>query len=338
MSVVIAMLIVVLCVADIPMSASASASNCQMLTIPVAPGPGLPNSEYIAGMLCLPAVFAKNTRQLDILVHGATYDRNYWDFPVQYPNYSYVQRTLQAGRATFAYDRLAIGQSSRPLSATITIGSDAYALHQIVQEMRQHYNMQQVDVVGHSYGSMISVQEAATYHDADRVVLTGLLHSQGPGELNGLTALYPAMLDPQFASKGYDPGYLTTRPGVRGTLFYYLPTTNPTVLAYDEAHKSVISSTQFADGQTESAVPAGINLSNQINVPVLVIAGQYDALFCGLTLDCNNAAAVRANETPYYTGSPSLTTSIVSNTGHDLVLHTTAGTSFNTINQWIVTH
>ena len=111
------------------------------------------------------------------------------------------------------------------------------------------------------------------------------------------------------------------------------------MLAYDEAHKSVVSATQLVEGLGQTfSTPAGTNLSNQITAPVLVVNGQFDLFSCeGPNLDCNNPAAVQAFEAPFYTSSPSLTTVMVPNTGHDLVLHTTTAISFEIINGWLNT-
>ena len=91
-------------------------------------------------------------------------------------------------------------------------------------------------------------------------------------------------------------------------------------------------------GLTEFEIPAGLNIAAGITVPVLSISGQQDALTCGITLDCTNDAQVANNEAAYYTGTPSLTTATVPNTGHDINLHPSAGAtpgSFATINNWI---
>src|SRR5688572_14466912 len=95
---------------------ASATSNCTSVQKPVALGPGQPAIYQISGTLCLPTTWAPGPHQIDVLVHGATYDRSYWDWPQQSPAYSFVMRTLQAGRATFAYDTLGAGQSSRPVS------------------------------------------------------------------------------------------------------------------------------------------------------------------------------------------------------------------------------
>src|SRR4051812_19257953 len=145
--------------------------SCSDVRLPVSLSPGLPRTEVIDGTLCVPAA---GSTEVDVLIHGAAYNRSYWDWPVAPNTYSYVQRTVAAGRATFAYDRLGAGSSSHPLSALLTPQSDAYVLHQVVEALRRH-RFTTVDAVGHSFGSVVAVQEAATFHDTDRLVVTGLL-------------------------------------------------------------------------------------------------------------------------------------------------------------------
>ena len=67
---------------------------------------------------------------------------------------------MQAGRAAFDYDRIGTGASSHPLSTELTIDSEAYVLHQIVSWLRASEGYSQVNLIGHSLGSVISIQEA----------------------------------------------------------------------------------------------------------------------------------------------------------------------------------
>src|SRR5690349_21641507 len=106
----------------------AFADTCSSATIQVRLAPDLPKNQTVSGTLCTPSIYSHGT-QVDVLVHGASYNRIYWDFPTNYPQYSYVQKTLAAGRATFAYDRLGTGASSRPLSTSVTTPSDSFVLH-----------------------------------------------------------------------------------------------------------------------------------------------------------------------------------------------------------------
>ena len=86
------------------------------------------------GQLCMPAGPAPTTVQL--LVHGATYSRVYWDFPYQPERYSYQRDMARHGYATFAVDRLGTGQSSKPPSVTLLDSVEAASIHQIVGHLR----------------------------------------------------------------------------------------------------------------------------------------------------------------------------------------------------------
>jgi len=315
---------------------SAFADTCQSATIHVGLALGLPKNQTVSGTLCTPSSYTSGT-QVDVLVHGASYNRIYWDFPTNYPQYSYVKKTLGAGRATFAYDRLGTGATSRPVSALVTTGTDSYVLHQIVQWLRDEKDFPTVNSIGHSFGSIMAVDEAATYNDVDRVVATGLSHALGTIFTTGNFPFIPAALDPKFAGQGYDAGYLTSQQNTRGGLFYS-STGDSTVIAEDEATKDVASATQFGNGIAELQVPAGLNISNSVHAPVLVVLGQQDILFCGVLLDCSQDANVQNFEAPFYTSAASLTARTIANTGHDIALHPSNDTSFGIINDWINSH
>ncbi|GAA2036027.1 alpha/beta fold hydrolase [Catenulispora yoronensis] len=299
----------------------------------MALAPGGPADQTISGTLCRPTS-QPSASTVDVLVHGAGYNQSYWDWPVGGGSYSYVARTLAAGRATFAYDRLGVGASSHPLSALVTTAADACALHKVIGLMRGS-GFSTVDVVGHSFGSVVAIEEAATYQDVDKLAVTGLLHSQGLGLATVAASFYPADIDPQFGLLFADPGYLTTLPGTRGSSFYNTATADPAVIAYDEAHKDAISGTELAAGIVETELPALTNPSRLITAPVLVLDGQQDGIFCGLTVDCTNLSWLLGEEAQFYSGAARLSVATVAGTGHDVALHPSAAQSFAVIDQWI---
>jgi pimeloyl-ACP methyl ester carboxylesterase len=310
-----------------------AAATCQQARLPVALGLGRPLDQVVAGTFCVPPSYGGRPPQVDVMVHGGTYNRAYWDFPTSYPAYSYLHRTLGEHRAAFAYDRLGAGASSRPLSLTVTASVEAYVLHQVVQWLRGQGGFGVVNVVGHSFGSVIAVAEAATYNDVNALVLTGYLHAQGPATFR-VTDLYPAALDPRFAGQGYDLGYLTSRPGIRAALFYY-STADPAVVLADEATKDVMSSALFSEGMTQLSTPAPANLSDRVTTPVLLVAGQHDLIYCGLLLDCASTGTVRAHEAAYFASAASLDVYMVADAGHDVALHPSAQASFDVIDGWL---
>src|ERR1041384_638084 len=144
-----------------PTSAAAAAPRCSTTTVPVTAVPLLVMT--VQGQLCLPADSSPTTIQL--LLHGATYNRTYWDLPYQPERYSYQRDMAAHGMATFAVDELGVGGSSRPLSLLLTGVAQASAIHQVVGHLRAGHvggtPYSKVVLVGHSAGAAISVVEAA---------------------------------------------------------------------------------------------------------------------------------------------------------------------------------
>ena len=275
------------------------ALTCSARTLPVAltdPGPA---DQTMWGQLCYRGSQEPSTVQL--LVHGVTYNHLYWNFPYGNGYYSYVDAATAAGYATFDVDRIGDGNSSHPPSADIDLNAGAVALHDAVTALRSGavdgHPFRHVIMVGHSLGSIEAWIEDAPYHDVDAVIITGALHAATPN-LPALEAdFYPAVDDPKFAGSGLDAGYLTTRPGTRESLFYDPATANPAVLALDEADKDTTTAAELTDAVSLVAEPPAEQPSLQINVPVLIVVGAQDNLFCaGVTVyNCASAASVRAS-------------------------------------------
>jgi hypothetical protein len=309
--------------------AAAPPLTCSEHTLAVRlldPGPA---TQTLSGTLCHPGRNAPDTVQL--LVHGATYNRSYWDFPYGGGYYSYVRAATAAGYATFDVDRIGAGSSSHPDSSQVTVAAGAVALHDAITALRSGavggHQFRHVIWVGHSFGSIHAWVEIARYHDVDALVITGALHRTNSAVLAQANALtYPAVLDPRFAGSGLDLGYLTTLPGARATLFYHPATADPAVVAVDEATKDTATAAQLGDGLPLAlGQPPDLAPSRLIDVPVLVVTGQDDALFCGGdAADCSDPAAVRNQEAPYYPLARQLRIALIPGTGHDLALSTTA--------------
>ena len=115
-------------------AAQADPTQCQQQSVPVTLSPLDPTTYHVATWLCWQGTLTGKTVQL--LVHGYTYDHLYWDLPYQSPNYSYVTAAVQAGYATLNIDRLGVGLSDHPAPELLTTISDAYVLHELVQDLR----------------------------------------------------------------------------------------------------------------------------------------------------------------------------------------------------------
>jgi hypothetical protein len=69
---------------------------------------------------------------------------------------------------------------------------------------------------------------------------------------------------------GLDPGYLTTQPNARGSMFYHLVNADPSVIDVDETTKEVVTATE-ADEFGVYSVPA---VSLLIDAPVVSVVGR----------------------------------------------------------------
>lgn len=309
-----------------------SAPRCDRRTVPVHVGLA---SLTISGTYCRPAAGAPDSAF--VLVPGATYSHEYWDFQYEPDTYSFSRGLARNGYASFAIDRLGTGQSSKPLSVTVTSFVQASAVHQVIGLLRgsgfdgDHFS--RVLLAGHSLGSGIAIIEAATYRDVDGLVLTGIAHRFNLQRAARLVAVetYPAPLDPAFAGTTIDPGYLTTRPGLRKAAFHDPGQVDPAVIQRDEATKDAFSVTEAPDGFAFGMI---LPYSHRITAPVIIVDGSEDSIACVGAADCSSSAALRAQEQPYYAKSPCLSALVMPNVGHDLNLHPTAPVTQDRVASW----
>lgn len=303
-----------------------SLRSCRTVTIPVALNAQESANQQVSAEYCTP--YGQHVSTVDVLVPGATYNHTYWDWQQDPSKYSYTDKTLAAGRAVLAIDRLGTGASSKPLGTRLTLFSGGYVVHQVVEWVRHTQGYGRVDEVGHSLGSMIVAYAASKWpSDPTRVVLTGFLSAPTSNFVLFFGLIHPV------AGR---PTYLTTDRGARSYLFYDTKTADPNVIAYDDAHKDVVA-TGEATAPTDTLLRT---LTKHVTASVYLLDGQEDRLFClGVhLLNCSNTKDVIRHESHYYPNAASFSYGSVPNTGHDLALAPSAGTSFNMINTWIQSH
>jgi pimeloyl-ACP methyl ester carboxylesterase len=319
----------------LPSSARAAAGGlrCEEVSFAVSLSPGDATAYDVSGVLCSRGSIHHKTIQ--VALHGATYSHLYWNFPFQPETYSYVRRATEAGYAVLDLDRIGIGRSDHPPAEAVTIEANGYVVHQIVQALRGgglvvpsfgRIRAERVALVGHSLGSVISMQEAGTYGDVDGVVLTGVSHNVTPVLGDILASLYPANLDPHFAGRSIPDGYLTSLPGLRA-IFYQAPFFDPQVVAIDDQNKETVTVAEL-----NTAVPA-LALSASIHVPVLVVVGDFDAAFC--TAPSCTASGSLASEPSFYPADACAEAVAIADTGHDLNLHYSAPLAYDAILSWM---
>ena len=207
---------------------------------------------------------------LQVLVHGASFSKNMWDFPYQREKYSWVKRMNEEGYPTLAVDligenlhiRMLNFESHPNLSSTSRLGGSSHALgngnstypdglleaqtqtyvetiHQLIQKLRSGevtgIRWKKIIFVGFSIGAITANSLADQYpDDIDVMVLHGISWDPSwiyPAFLSGLQA--PArQIDPN--RWGHIPAtYQTqsTREGRKAACF--AGSYDPEVLEYD---------------------------------------------------------------------------------------------------------
>jgi len=335
---------------------------CRTSTVPVDLQPGVtiaPGSDlgvtfdaershqFLLVKLCLPK--GQTPRGVQLLVHGITYDHRYWNIAdpedPDADTYSWEHAAIRAGYATAAIDRLGSGDSSHPLSTFVDITSNATSVHNVVQALRagavaapgdRPVAFFRVALVGHSGGSVTGMIEASRFRDVDAVVLTGFSHKMNLDAVANIAASsYPAVLDPQFAGTLLDPGYQTPRPGTHRSLFYAPGTdVDQRIIERDEATKGTYTLEEIDN------LPLALSTRLQVDVPVLLVNGTLDGIFCSQSLldlgtDCSSEARVVAQEGPFFPDAPSVSSILVPGLGHDLNAFREARAAFQGANSWL---
>ncbi|MEM7535412.1 MAG: alpha/beta hydrolase [Chloroflexota bacterium] len=285
----------------------------------------------IVGELCWRGELAGKT--LLLLNSGLGYGPVYWDFPYQSETYSFVQVAVAKDYATFNYHRMGIGASDHPFGFLINADVHAYIAYQIITLLKSEAEVSAVVTVGHSFGSAISVAIAYNYpDDVDGVIVTGFIHNVNPAyteESRETSQL--AAIDPLFAGSILDPTYFTSTPGSRGRTFYVSANSGPNVHAIDEANRQTLTLGEILSVRTYFGPQ-----SKSIAVPVLVLVGDSDFIGCGGELDCNDHAAVIANEQEAYSDPATcVETYVLNDTGHNLNLHSDAPANFTRMLEWL---
>jgi pimeloyl-ACP methyl ester carboxylesterase len=308
---------------------------CNPISLPVAISRFTLKRYTVRGQLCTPGGTAKPDT-VQVLIPGATYNHTYWNFPLDPSKYSYVRAMLAAGYATLNFDPLGFGESSHPLSALVTIETEAFVTHRVIQAARNGtfgIKFPHVILVGHSMGTAVAWREAAAYHDINGMIASGNSHHQSlVTTLKTPLITYPAFLDPKFSGQHLDPGYFTTRPGTRIDVFYNPADASPAVVAEDEKTKDTVTLSFLA---TYFAEDVDLDTS-RIHVPVLIAVGQHDALMCkGVGADdCSTSSAFLRSEAPFYAPSACLQAYVLPKAGHDLNLSLNAQSFFQVAKRW----
>lgn len=306
--------------------------RCEEVLLPVALRAGEPADHTVVGWLCSRGPIANKTVQ--ILVHGATYDHNYWDWPLKPDRYSYMRAATAAGYATLAIDRLGHGESSRVDGTVLDLDMGAFAIHQVIQHARGGIATDgfgtvtagRVLLVGESIGGNLVWLEAGTYHDVDGLVVASSAHVFSVRFDDLRRDTIPVEADPRLKSRGFPAEYYTTLRGTRGLLFFYEPNAEPGVIQRDELLKQTITL-----GENTSVGPT-LAVSQQVDVPTLVTVGDRDFLFC--TPPSCSATHSLDHEAEAFGPASCAEVVVMPDAGHNLNLHRNAPAYFELVRDW----
>jgi hypothetical protein len=128
-----------LAVSTAAISAAPGGALCRNVAAPVALAEGQPANQQVSARLCEPGTNGASARTLLVLVHGITYDRNYWDIPDptgHTDRYSFASAALKAKFSTLSVDRIGEGPHLGANVPTI----DAYILPAAGHDMNPMLN------------------------------------------------------------------------------------------------------------------------------------------------------------------------------------------------------
>lgn len=301
---------------------------CSDVRVPVALVPGGAATESVYGVHCS---FATTNGLIQVLVAGATEGgAAYWDFPhpdyyrsdpaIYRPlraRYSYVHYLAERGYASLTIDRIGTGRSSHPPAQAVTIQSNAFVVHQVVEKMRAGtapFSAAYDTIIGvaHSLGGAVLYVDSVDHaKDFDGLIVAGLRRHQTPRFAEFPTTFVAAQTEPRFAA--YPPGYYTTRPGAHAEYFFYAPYAEQSVIDHEERTKETIT-----DGEVATFLPS-LEATSEVRVPVLSIVGEHDIFFCS-DADCPEAS----QERDYFPEVACFESQVTPNGAHDLNLQTNA--------------
>lgn len=274
---------------------------------------------------------------LQILMHGSTYTKEYWNrgsWGYGDPKYSWTLAMNRAGYATLAVDKLGNGASSHPDPVyDVQLPLQMEAMHTLITQIKAGTAgipiPSQYIFVAHSSGSIIAATLAETHpEDVDAVVLTGYPAggANNPGGIPSyhyLPAAYNSTRFPADLNYGY---LLMNSEYNRTSAFYYPEHYDPEI-----PHLDYLTSGSQPLGE-------GFNLGPQTQPAfrgkVLVVTGQKDPAICGFTPvdECTyNATRVVGVDKAFESNSGF--DYYMPPTGHDLNWHYSAPRTYEVVVQ-----
>jgi pimeloyl-ACP methyl ester carboxylesterase len=268
---------------------------------------------------------------VQVLLHGGTYNHKYWDAgTINGVDYSYARFMAEQCYSVLALDRLGAGESSKPDGDFLDKDENAASIAQVLISLRANHNpagkkFKQIALVGHSLGTFSAIYTLGSYGPlADALVATGWVTAPG---------VVP--IDPAFFQALLANPYIVLPSDARSALFYYPPSADPEVIAYDNASLAdeftrgfLLSTIEVLQARALGDVAAikALTRIDQVTTPVFIQLGDFDILA---------PASSARSEAAFYTGASSVTVNTLTDMGHDYNLHFNHLAGWQAIANWI---
>ena len=332
--------VVLLCAlaALVPSSAGAAQAElrCAEVSFSVNLSPSDTTAYDVFGVLCSRGSLRNKTIQ--IALHGSTYGHLYWDFPFQPEIYSYVRRATAEGYAVLNLDRIGVGRSDHPPAEAVTIESNAYVVHQIVQDAARRGSggtalrpcPRRTGGARRPFARLGDLDPGGGHlwrrgrRGADRRVAH---RDAGPGRRELLSG------EPRSALRGArHPGRLLHHRPRRHFRSIFYNADDPSsfdrrIIRIDEKNKETTTVAEL------NTAVAGLGFSTGIHVPVLVVVGDSDKAFCNPP-SCTASGSLDT-EPSFYPADACAEAVAIPTAGHDLNLHYQAPRTYTTMLKWL---
>jgi pimeloyl-ACP methyl ester carboxylesterase len=270
-----------------------------------------------------------------LYLHGLSFGEFFWRFD-QATGYDYAANQAKAGQVSVTIDRLGYGASDKPDGNQICVGSRADIAHQIVLQLKAGSyktvptatvpKFAKVVLAGHSYGGQIAQVEAYSFGDIDGLAVIAYSDRVQSALLKS-NAAYAASV---CATGGLRVGGV----GPAGYAPFGPPSGAPKALfaSADPQVKAAALQLLTIDpcGDTASfSTAVAVDLANvaSIRVPVLVIAGDKDALF---------PPPAVADQASLFTGSRAVAKVTLPGVAHAITLERTFDpAALRTVDRWL---
>jgi pimeloyl-ACP methyl ester carboxylesterase len=288
------------------------------------------NDYTVRGTLVAPRAALDSGDAATLYLHAVTWGAYYWNLDIE--GYDYARQMAERGHVSVAVDRLGYGDSDRPPGKDTCFGSEADVAGQMVDALRTgDYRLDgeeptafdKVFIAGSSVGGMTAQITAYSFGNVDGVFNMAwgdfAASPYAGGEVADVT-LRCAM----GGDAGAPPDYATFAKDTRET--FYFNSAEPEVRA------AVPALNPDPCGQLGS-LPAGIGADvanlGEIDVPVLVMFGDADAVFPPPAAD---QQALR------YTGSPEVTKVIIPGASHYPLVEANHLQVVDAADEWLTRH